>query len=176
GQTVKYVALVHGGTPAGRQVVTTGDDGVTTVEFVFKDNGRGPELTETYALGGDGTYQTYAVKGTSTFGAPVDESFTLRAGHAAWKSLSDTGEAAATGRALYSPLSPTPAALGVALKAAAAGGGQVALLPMGTLRVRKVAEQKLEGPGGARTVSLMAMTGTGFTPTFVWATGEEAPQ
>jgi hypothetical protein len=99
-QTVNYVALVHGGTQAGQQVVTTGDDGVTTVEFVFKDNGRGPELTETYTLGADGTYRTYAVKGTSTFGGPVDESFTLANGRAAWKSLSDSGEKAVTGRGL----------------------------------------------------------------------------
>src|SRR5262245_61595890 len=71
GETVKYVALVHGGTPAGRLVVTTGADGVSTAEFVFKNNGRGPELTETYTLGADGTYETFSVKGTSTFGAAV---------------------------------------------------------------------------------------------------------
>src|SRR5262249_12295276 len=89
GETVRYVALVQGGTPAGQLVVTTGDDGVSNAEFVFKNNGRGPELTETYTLSADGTYETFAVKGNSTFGAPVEESFTLRDGHAIWKSLSD---------------------------------------------------------------------------------------
>src|SRR4030095_524716 len=176
GETVKYVALVHGGTPAGKLVVTTGDDGLSTAEFVFKDNGRGPELTETYTLGADGTYKTYAVKGTSTFGGPVEESFTLQGGHATWKSLSDSGEKTVAGRGLYSPLSSTPAALQVALKAAAASGGEVALLPQGTLRVRKVAEHKIDGPAGARTVALMAMTGTGLSPTFVWATDAAAPR
>jgi imidazolonepropionase-like amidohydrolase len=174
--TAKYVALVHGGTRAGGQTVTTGDDGVTTVEFIFKDNGRGPELTETYRLAADGTYETYAVKGTSTFGAPVDESFSLVNGKAAWKSLSDAGEMAVTGRALYSPLSGTPATLDVALAAVAAGGGEVALLPTGTQRVRKVADQTIDGPAGRRTVQLMAMTGTGFTPTFVWATADRTPR
>jgi imidazolonepropionase-like amidohydrolase len=175
-QAVRYVALVHGGTPAGHLSVTTADDGVTTAQYTFKDNGRGPELTETYTLGGDGTYVTYAVKGTSTFGAPVDESFSLRGGQAAWKSLSDSGQMAAAGRALYAPLSGTPAALGVALGAAAASGGEIALLPTGTQRLRKVAEQQVDGPAGKRTVHLMAMTGTGFTPTFVWATADKTPR
>lgn len=175
-QTVKYVALVHGGTPAGRQVVTTGDDGVTTVEYVFKDNGRGPELTESYTLATDGTYKAYSVKGTSTFGAPVDESFTLRDARAEWKSLSDSGETAVKGRALYSPLSGTPATLDVALAAAAASGGEIALLPTGTLRMRKVAELQIEGTAGKRNVNLMAMTGTGFTPTFVWSTTDATPR
>ena len=43
-QTIQYVALVDGGKNAGHQMVTTGDDGVTHVDFIFKDNGRGPEL------------------------------------------------------------------------------------------------------------------------------------
>jgi imidazolonepropionase-like amidohydrolase len=175
-QAVRYVALVHGGTPAGRLDVTTADDGVTTADYIFKDNGRGPELTETYTLGGDGTYATYTVKGTSTFGAPVDESFSLREGKASWKSLSDSGEMAVAGRALYAPLSGTPAALGVTLAAAASSGGEVALLPTGTQRLRTVAEQQVDGPAGKRTVRLMAMTGTGFTPTFVWATADKTPR
>ena len=75
-ETLKYVALVDGGKKAGEQTVTTGDDGVTRVDFIFKDNGRGPELKEEYQLAADGTFQRYQVKGVSTFGAPVDETFT----------------------------------------------------------------------------------------------------
>jgi hypothetical protein len=175
-ETVKYVALVHGGTEAGRLIVTRADDGVFTADYLFKDNGRGPEMVETYTIGSDTTYKTFAVKGTSTFGAPVEESFSLADGRAKWKSLSDSGEMAVTGRALYSPISGTPAQFEVLLAAAAASGGEVALLPTGMLRARKVAEQALEGPAGKRTVNLMAITGQGFTPTFVWATSDQAPR
>jgi len=68
-QTTTYVALVDGGKNAGHQVVTRDDDGTTHVDFIVKDNGRGPELKETYSLAPDGTFSRYAVKGTSTFGA-----------------------------------------------------------------------------------------------------------
>ncbi len=55
-QTLRYVALVDGGKQAGQQSVSVGDDGITRVEYVFKDNGRGPfirqrpgELSQAYA-------------------------------------------------------------------------------------------------------------------------------
>ena len=72
-ETTRYVALVDGGKRAGHQVVTRADDGTVTVDFRFKDNGRGPELRERYTLAPDGTYRDYSVKGTSTFGAPWSE-------------------------------------------------------------------------------------------------------
>ena len=175
-ETVKYVALVDGGKEAGHQIVTHGDDKVTRVDFIFKDNGRGPESKEEYTLAADGTYKTYSAKGTSTFGAPVDESFTLAAGKAAWKSLSDSGEMPVSGTALYSPLGGSPDSFTVALAAAARNGGKVPLLPTGTLAVRTVASQEVEGGAGKRTVNLVAITGVGFTPTFVWATADTAPR
>ena len=49
------MALAGGGKQAGQEVVTGRDDGTTTVDFIFKDNGRGPELKEEYTLAPDGT-------------------------------------------------------------------------------------------------------------------------
>ena len=43
-ETVRYVLLVDDGKKAGEQVVEHGDDGKTKVHYIFKDNGRGPEL------------------------------------------------------------------------------------------------------------------------------------
>src|SRR6478609_2404555 len=94
-QTMTYVALVDGGKNAGHQVVTRDDDGTTHVDFIFKDNGRGPELKETYALAPDGTFSSYHVQGRTTFGAPVDESFSRVGDKVQWKSTSDHGDAAA---------------------------------------------------------------------------------
>ena len=73
-ETLRYVVLVDGGKKAGEQVVETDDDGRTKVRFIFKDNGRGPELDEEFTLGPDGTYTDYKVTGTTTFGAPMTAS------------------------------------------------------------------------------------------------------
>jgi len=176
-ETLHYVALVDGGKQAGQQTVTTGEDGVVRTEFIFKDNGRGPELKEEFALNEDGTFRRYRVTGTSTFGAPVDEQFELVDGVARWKSTSDQGEQRVAAGAQYSPLGGTPAVASVALSALAArGDGRLPLIPSGTLSVRKVTEAQVRRSDEARTVQLVAITGIGFTPTFVWATDEVRPR
>ncbi|WP_082124252.1 amidohydrolase family protein [Lysobacter capsici] len=175
-QTTRYLALVDGGKQAGQQVVTRADDGTTTVEFVFKDNGRGPELKESYTLADDGTYRTYAVQGTSTFGAKVDESFQRNGDQVSWKSKSDAGQETVPGVGLYAPLGGTPAGISVALGALAKHNGKLPLLPNGTLSSSKLGQAQVQRDGKTQTVQLLALTGQGFTPNFVWATSDAQPR
>ncbi|GAB3332542.1 amidohydrolase family protein [Marilutibacter aestuarii] len=176
-ETLRYVALVDGGRQAGQQVVTRADDGTVDVDFVFKDNGRGPELKERFTLAADGTFSTYRVKGTSTFGAPVDESFTLADGIARWKSTSDEGRQAVEGAGQYSPLAGTPATLSVAIRALSRRlDGRLPLIPSGTLTMRPVETVEVGEGTKRRKVQLLALTGVGLTPTFAWATTGESPR
>lgn len=177
GQTTRYVALVDGGKEAGQQVVTQGDDGVIRVEFVFKDNGRGPELKEAFTLAPDGTFQTYRVSGSSTFGAPVEESFTRTGDAVRWKSTSDEGDQAVAGTAMYSPLGGTPHTFSVALGAISArADGKLPLIPSGTLTMRRIQETQVVRGDETQTVDLVAMTGIGLTPSFAWATRGKSPR
>lgn len=176
-ETINYVALVDGGKQAGHQTVVHGDDGVTRVDFVFKDNGRGPELKEEYVLAADGTFATYSVKGTSTFGAPVDENFRTEDGNAIWKSTSDAGEQPLAAGAAYSPLGGSPQSLAVAFAALSRrDDGKLPLIPSGTLTMRPVAELQVSKDAETRKVQLVMLTGVGFTPTFFWATSEPQPR
>lgn len=178
-ETTRYVALVDGGKQAGQQVVTVGDDGVTHVDFIFKDNGRGPELKEEYTLAPDGTFGTYKVTGTATFGAKVDETFRVHDGKAMWKSSSDAGEQPLRQGAMYSPLAGTPQGGFAAITALAARtDGKLPLIPSGTLTMRKVDEVAVANgaPGQRRKVQLMQVTGVGFTPNFIWATTDVKPR
>jgi hypothetical protein len=99
-----YDIFVENGKRAGEQVVERGDDGLTRVKFIFKDNGRGPELTERIRYAPDGTMTEYEVKGASTFGATVDEHFDLKDGTASWHSTTETGNTPVAGTAMYVPL------------------------------------------------------------------------
>lgn len=176
-ETLRYVAMVDNGKKAGHQIVEQGDDGVTRVDFIFKDNGRGPELKEEFTLGADGTYVRYAVKGTSTFGAPIDETFRRDGDKAKWKSTSDEGDMNVAGTALYAPLGGTPAGFSVTFGAIAKrGDGKLPLIPGGTLSIRKVADASVSRGAARRKVALMSITGVGLTPTFVWATTEAQPR
>ena len=177
GETIRYVALVDNGKNAGHQIVTRDDDGVTRVDFLFKDNGRGPELKEEYTLAPDGTFARYQVKGSSTFGAPVDETFSRDGDHARWHSTSDQGEQDVSGTAMYSPLGGTPAGFSVALAALShRSDGKLPLIPSGTLTVRKVAEAAVDNGADHRKVQLLAITGVGLSPSFAWATTDATPR
>lgn len=176
-ETVTYLALVDGGKQAGHQIVTQGDDGVTRVDFIFKDNGRGPELKEEYVLAADGTFATYSVKGTSTFGAPVDESFRVENGVAIWNSTSDAGEQPVVDGAAYAPIGGSPQATAVAFAALARrSDGKLPLIPSGTLTMRSVAEVDVVKGTETRKAQLVMLTGVGFIPTFFWATVEPQPR
>jgi cytosine/adenosine deaminase-related metal-dependent hydrolase len=176
-ETVKYLALVDGGKQAGHQTVVHGDDGTTRVDFIFKDNGRGPELKEEYTLNPDGTFRTYKVTGEATFGAKIDERFELAGGRATWKSTSDEGAQPVSAGAQYAPLGGTPESSSVAIAALAArADGKLPLIPSGTLTMRKVDEAEVRNGAQARKVQLLAITGVGFTPGFAWATTDARPR
>lgn len=177
-ETVRYTAFAGDGARAGHQVVEHGDDGVTRVDFVFKDNGRGPELKEEYTLAADGTFARYRVQGTSTFGAPVDESFERDGTRVAWRSTSDEGERDVPAGAQYMPLGGTPQAWSAAIAALLArADGRLPLVPSGALTARQVVQLDVTADDGRRQpVQLLALTGIGFTPSFAWATGGDQPR
>ena len=174
----RYIALVNGGkTQAGHEWVTRDGDGTTRVEFLFKDNGRGPELKEEFKLDKDGNFTTYHVKGTSTFGAAVDETFTRTGDKATWKSTSDHGEQEVNGPGLYTPLGGTPESFSVAFAALARrADGKLPLIPSGMLTSRKLGEAEVTNGDKKQKVQLVALTGIGFTPTFAWATTDQNPR
>ena len=177
-ETVRYVALVNGGTAkAGHQWVTQGADGTTRVDFDFKDNGRGPTLKEEYKLGPDGTFVSYHVTGTSEIGAPVDETFARDGDKVHWKSTTDKGEQSVQGTALYTPLGGTMQGLSVAYAALARRvDGKLPLIPSGTLSYRKLGEAEVSDGKTTRQIQLVAVTGIGFTPTTAWMTADKSPR
>jgi hypothetical protein len=177
-ETLRYVALVDGGKKAGHHVVTRGDDGVVRTDFIFKDNGRGPELKEEFQLAPDGTYTRYAVTGTSTFGAKVEETFSREGDRVAWKSTADSGTRTVSGTGLYSPLGGTPEGISVAIAALAKrADGKLPLIPGGTLTMRELARETVRSASGqTRDVRLLAVTGQGLTPGFGWFTTDGEPR
>ncbi len=173
----RFVLILDNGKHVGEQVVEHGDDGLTRVHFIYKDNGRGPELDEEYRLLPDGTYSDYKVKGNSTYGAVVDEHFARSGDHAVWKSTSEHGETSVTGTAMYVPLNGTLEAASIAIAAVASRpDGKLPLLPAGTLTQRKVDEVEVMHNGKPQRVQLLAQTGQGLTPSFYWATTDARPR
>lgn len=176
-QTTRYDIHVENGTRAGEQIVEQDDDGTTRVKFIFKDNGRGPEMNERFKVGPDGNLVDFAVTGSSTFGSAIDERFDIKDGKATWKSTTETGSAAAAPGAMYVPLNSSFQTVSVAIAALAANGGKpLALLPSGSLTQRKLDEVQVTSGAATQTVQLLAQTGLGLTPRFYWATTGAKPR
>jgi hypothetical protein len=176
--TTRYLIISENSKQIGEQVVERLDDGLTKVRFIYKDNGRGPELTEQFRLGADGTMTEYAVKGNSTYGAVVDEHFTRKGDQAEWKSTSEQGRKTVSGPAAYLPLNGSFEVESIAIAAlAATPDGKLPLLPSGTLSQRELDRVEVTGGGGQKqTVRLLAQTGVGLSPSFYWATSGAKPR
>lgn len=173
----RYTILVDNGVKAGEQVVEIDEQGITKVRFIFKDNGRGPELSETISLNEDGTLASYRAKGNSTFGSVINEGFQQQGSEASWYAGEKTGSTKVEGSALYMPIEGSAEVLSIAINAMAKSGkNSIALLPSGTLTQQVVSDLIVEKAGEKQKVQLLVQTGMGLEPNFVWATGGDDPR
>ena len=181
-------ASVVAETPAQRRWVFTVDDGKQagdllvrcdarrecTTRYIFKDNGRGPEVTERYHLSADGTFARYAARGTTTFGSKVDERYEAKGRGGVWRSTTEQGGTDDAAGKLYLPLGGSMLVYESLLRLTA-GGRSAEVLPVGSTQ-RRTLTQVTVGQGALRRdIELVAFTGLGFTPEFVWATTGEVP-
>ncbi|KQZ25907.1 amidohydrolase family protein [Duganella sp. Root1480D1] len=172
-QTTRYLIISeNNGKQMGEQVVENHDDGLTKVRYIYKDNGRGPELTEEFRLAADGTMSHYHSKGNSTFGAVVDEVFERNGDKASWKSTTEQGATDVNGPAVYVALNGSFEVDSRAIAALAkTPNASIPLLPSGTLKQVVLDEVQVAGPGGqSQQVQLVAQTGLGLSPKFLWIT------
>jgi hypothetical protein len=76
----------------GELTATTEGDTVT-VDYEYRNNGRGPTLAETIVLGEDGLPVGWTVDGATTFGNEIHETFALEDGTASWTDTTGPGTA-----------------------------------------------------------------------------------
>lgn len=173
----RYTILVDNGVKAGEQIVEVNAKGETKVRFIFKDNGRGPELNETIKLNADGTIASYIGQGKSTFGSLINESYQRQGEQANWSAGEKKGSAKVQGSALYLPVDGSAEISSIAIGAIAKSGkDHIALLPSGQLTQKPVSDLIVEKNGEKQQVQLLVQTGVGLEPNFVWATTGANPR
>jgi hypothetical protein len=163
------LVVIFQGKVSGEQVVTTTDDGRVLVDFSFRNNGRGPDLHEEMRVDAAGRLVLFRVRGKSTFGAPVDETFEYANGVARWKSLADSGEQRGELSAQYVPVENSLETIAVIARALLRQPeGKLVALPAGQLSIRTVRETTVHsGPREAK-VTLYAIFGLDYSPTLLW--------
>ncbi len=173
----RYTILVDNGVKAGEQIVDINAKGETKVRFIFKDNGRGPELNETIKLNADGTIASYIGQGKSTFGSLINETYQRQGNQASWSAGEKKGSSKVEGSALYLPVDGSAEVSSIAIGAIAKSGkDHIALLPSGKLSQKPVSNLLVKKAGEQQQVQLVVQTGVGLEPNFVWATTGENPR
>ena len=98
-----YVVLVQD-QPAGHLKTSAGAGGLVEVDFSWRDNGRGPDVKESFTVDARGLPRTYELVGKNTFGAAMKESFRIEGGRAKWESRADSGDEAVGEDFVFMPL------------------------------------------------------------------------
>jgi imidazolonepropionase-like amidohydrolase len=156
--------VIFGGKNVGHLWADTNGD-LTHIDFDYKNNGRGPNRTETIKVDGDGLPTEWSIVGTTTFGSKVAEHFARKGTRVTW--VDSTGKGAATVRtpSLYVAQGGSPwsdALYAHALLKTAAG--QLPALPGGTLHLQKGEAITVQGAAGPIEVTRYDLSGIDLTP------------
>jgi imidazolonepropionase-like amidohydrolase len=173
--TRRWIMTVDNGKPAGELVLRCDKRGDCQTRYIFKDNGRGPEVTERYRLAADGTYARYEAKGKTTFGSTVDERYEGKGRGGSWRSTTERGGSDDAIGKLYLPLNGSGIVYESMLRLTA-GGRTLDTLPVGSVKRTTLARATVGQGAARREVELVAFTGLGMTPEFVWATPGDRPE
>lgn len=169
----EYLVLAQG-QKVGAMSVERADDGALRVQFSWRDNGRGPEIAESFRVGADQRPLSYQVRGKSLFGGTVQEEFSFAGGRVRWQSPADRGDEPAPEGGVFVPLESSPAYAAQLLRALLAQPGAQARVPGGAvLRAERLGAFQLPGRDGP-VVALHAITGAEAEPWYIWLRDDES--
>jgi len=155
---------------AGSQTVRSEPGGVTRAEFSFNDRGRGDHIIATWKLDAAGVPTEYSGSGNDYMKAPVEESFRVVGGKAAWKNRAEQGTVVLKGAAFYMPNNAPPEFTAVLARALLkAPGHKLPLLPAGVATLTDAGSVTVKSANGATVkLSQYQVSGLDFSPTPVW--------
>lgn len=167
-------SILIAGTQVG-QLEAIHQEGNTQVDYEYRNNGRGPTITESVSIGENGLPNSWTVSGASTFGNKIDEQFVLSGDEASWKDATGAGNTKPTEPSIYIAKDASPYAIWIYAKALLADEDQsMPVLPGGTLRLDEIETLKVTGTGGSIDVTSYALTGIDLNPTYFLLDQEEA--
>jgi cytosine/adenosine deaminase-related metal-dependent hydrolase len=172
-----YVVLFQG-EPGGALTTTVHADGSVSVEFSYRDNGRGPDVKEQIVLDRAGGLRRHTLAGASTFGGPIDEAYVLEGATARWHSVADRGEAPVAQPSWYWPISESsPEGLALAVRAALTRPGRrLPMLPSGEAVVTPLLGHRFRSGKREQAATLYAVTGLDYEPEYIWLTDGPNPR
>lgn len=163
-----YRVLIAGEDIGYLKVEEDGD--VLNVDFDFKQNGRGPTVTEKITLDPRGFPIDWTISGTTTFGSAIDEYFKADDGVARWRDATGPGSKAYTEAPGFyinqNGSSYSNALLAQALLAKPEG--RLKVYPGGEASIQRSATETLSGEGVEVDIVAYQILGLDATPRLVF--------
>ena len=154
---------------AGQQVITEHGNGSFSATLDLSWNNRVVSIKETLQLNDKGLPAAFAASGTSAFGAPIAESFSLEDGVGRWVGNKDDGMLQSGTPRFYVPVDEAGASSHALMKALLASPTRsVDLFPSGTARLDALKTVTITNGKNTEQVTLYAISGLAFNPSFGW--------
>lgn len=165
--TAETFDIMIAGTKVGYLKVSPDGDGVA-IDYDFKNNGRGPTMTEAFAVDAAGVPVRWRVAGATTFGNQIEESFSLEGEKARWTDATGDGAATVTAPSLYITQFGSPYGVFVYANALLRDDDRtMPALPGGELRLTEMETLDIAGDdGAAHAVTTYALSGADLDPAY----------
>jgi imidazolonepropionase-like amidohydrolase len=159
-----HFSVMFGGKNIGHLTAETDGD-QTSINYDYKNNGRGPTMAETIRLDPDGLPVAWTITGTTTFSAKVAEHFSRTGSLAEWVDSTGKGSSTVTKPSLYVAQSGSPWSDGVYARALLkAADKELPALPGGELRLTAGETFTVQGSPGAIQVTRYDVSGIDLVP------------
>jgi len=165
--TMTYRALMAG-EDIGFLAVNRTDDRIE-INFDYKQNGRGPTITEEMVIDERAYPIDWAITGTTTFGSPVDEFFRVDDNTVSWQDATGSGETAFDGSPgfyIAQNASPYSAAL-LATALLADDDQRLEVYPGGEAWIQTRSSRSFDGPAGTLDVTAFEIFGLSYNPQLI---------
>lgn len=160
-----YTIMVSGVEIGAMDVLTAGP--AITVDYEFRNNGRGPTIKEAIVLGEGGIPVAWSIEGNSTFGNAIDEKFASSAGTASWVDSTGPGTAELTEPTMYIAQSGSPYDFAIYASALLADEDQtLPAYPAGSLTLQEMESFTVTGPDGEEAATSYALIGPELDPAY----------
>ena len=147
-----------------------------TAEYDYKQNGRGPTITEAVTLDPAGLPLAWAISGRTTFGNVVNETFRWSPRGVQWRDLAGPGQITGVGAPrFYAAQNGSPLDVSLLARALLADSDRtLAVAPGGTARLTERDRRSFAGPQGKLDVITYELSGLSLNPTYITldSTGE----
>jgi len=166
-ETMIYRVLV-GGSDTGHMIVDQSGKQLT-IDFDYKQNGRGPTIAEEITLDDRGFPIDWTVIGKTTFGNSVDEYFRVEDGAAYWQDTTGASDAQIDGASLFY-IDQNGSAYSRALLANALlsdDNERIDVYPSGEARIHKRSTMSFDGSAGQLEVTAYEILGLALNPELI---------